>query len=67
MLVVVGSLLIALAAILGSFFVRDALKGRDKISRLDTGPRYYKRNTRALWGLILLAIVCTVFGVGYNR
>ncbi len=40
-----------------SFFVRDALSKRKTVSLLDTGWRRRKRNTRVLWGLILLAIV----------
>ena len=56
-LVVACFLLIALVAMLGIFFVRDALKRRDKISNLATGSQRYKRNPRTLWGLVLLAMV----------
>ena len=55
--VVACFLLIALVAIMGVFFVRDALKRRDKISSLSTGWQHYERNPRTLWGLVLLAVV----------
>ena len=56
-LVVVAFLLVALVALMSGFFVRDALREGDKVSRLDTGPRRYKRNTRTLLGLMVLAVV----------
>ena len=56
-LVVVAVLLVALVALMSAFFVRDALREGDKVSRLDTGPRRYRRNTRTLLGLMFLAVV----------
>ena len=54
-LAVVAFLLTAALVLLTSFFVQDALTKRGKVSLLDAGQRRHKRNTRVLWGLILLA------------
>ena len=52
---VVGFLLTGVVLMI-SFFVQDALTRRGKGSPLDMGQGQHKRNTRVLWGLILLAI-----------
>lgn len=55
-LVVIGFLL---ALVLMSFiplFVRGRSKGSGEVSPPDRGLRRHRRNTRVLWGLILLAI-----------
>jgi len=39
-----------------SYVVQDVLTRKEKGSPFDMGQRHRKRNTRALWGLILLAI-----------
>ena len=52
---VVGFLLTGVVLMI-SFFVQDALIRRGKGSPLDMGQYRHKRNTRVLWGLILLAI-----------
>ena len=52
---VIGALLAGMV-ILIAFFVRDALTRRENVSLRDRGDSEYKRNTTALWGLILLAI-----------
>ena len=41
------------------FFVQDALTRGGEGSPLERGQRRYRRNTRVLWGLILLAIAYT--------
>jgi hypothetical protein len=51
-----GFLLTVVLLMTFSFLVQAALKRREDISLLGWGQRQQKRNTRVLWGLILLAI-----------
>ncbi len=53
---VIGFLLTGVILMI-SFFVKDAWTSGGKDSSLNMGQRRHKRNTRVLWGLILLAIV----------
>ena len=53
---IIGFLLTGVLLIMISFFVRASLTKRGEISALERGQRRHKRNTRALWGLILLAL-----------
>ena len=55
-LTVVALLLTGVLVLLTSFFVQAALTRRGNVSVLDAGQRRHKRNTRVLWGLMLLAI-----------
>jgi len=55
-LAVLGFLLIALVAILVALSVRDAPKKGEDISHLDKRHPQHRRNSRVLWGLLLVAI-----------
>lgn len=50
----IGFLLVGVLVI--SFFVQRASTRRGKTPFLDTGQHQHKRNTKMLWGMILLAI-----------
>ena len=53
---VIGFLLVGGLLLTISFFVQNTLKRGEEIHPLDMGQLRHKRNTKVLWGLILLAV-----------